>query len=102
MLETVLLDGWATPTKLENSYIGSVLLDLSRLPGTYWEKREAILLECRDLALPVVLRASIGFAFDPTWEAVRINYFTSEENVVETGRLLELVQVGVRRRLCSA
>ncbi len=98
-LEVQLLGGWATPTPLANSYIGTVILDLSGLPGGYGQQRVALLEECQALRMPVVLRASIGFAFDPTWEGVRVNYFTPEENVVETGRLLNAAWRGVRRRL---
>jgi aspartate/methionine/tyrosine aminotransferase len=101
-LEVQLLGGWAVPTPLHNSYIGTVILDLSDLPGSYMEQRVALLEECRDLAMPVVLRASIGFAFDPSWEGVRINYFTPAENVVETARLLNEAWVGVQRRLTQA
>ena len=99
LLETMLVGGWASPTKLENSYIGSVILDLKSLPGTYGQKREAILREARDLKMPIVMRASIGFAYDPDWEAIRINYFTPEANVAATGRSLELMYPDVRRRL---
>ena len=101
-LEVQLLGGWAVPTPLHNSYIGTVILDLSDLPGGYREQRVALLEECRALAMPIVLRASIGFAFDPSWEGVRMNYFTPAENVVETGRLLNEAWVGVQRRLSQA
>ena len=100
-LDRILLGSWATPTPLENSYIGSVLLDLSTLPGTYADQRSALLAVCRDLRMPVVLRASIGFAFDPAWEAIRMNYFTPEENVVETGRMLNLAHGLISARLAQ-
>lgn len=98
-LETSLLGSWATPTALENSYIGSILLDLSQLPGGYVEKRKALLLEFQSLNMPVVLAASIGFAFDPQLEAVRMNYFTPEKNITNTGQVLNLAFDGIIKRL---
>jgi aspartate/methionine/tyrosine aminotransferase len=87
-LEVMSLGSWMEPTALENSYIGSLLLDLTVLPGEYAEKRKALLSYCRDRRMPVILSASIGFAFDERLEAVRINYFTSSENLRSAARIL--------------
>ena len=82
------LGSWMEPTALENSYIGSLLLDLTVLPGEYAEKRKALLSYCRDRRMPVILSASIGFAFDERLEAVRVNYFTSSENLRSAAQIL--------------
>ncbi len=87
-IEIMSLGSWAEPTPLENSYIGSILLNLSNLPGSYLEKRRALLSYCRDRRMPVILGASIGFAFDHNREAVRINYFTPDNNIESSVRIL--------------
>lgn len=92
---------WVEPTPLENSYIGTLLVDFGRLPGTYAQKRAALLEHCRAIRLPVVLRASIGFAHDPGWEGVRLNYFTPSENVEVAARLLAAAEAPVRRLLAD-
>jgi histidinol-phosphate/aromatic aminotransferase/cobyric acid decarboxylase-like protein len=92
---------WVEPTALENSYIGSLLIDFRGLPGAYAHQRRALLEHCRSIGLPVVLRASIGFAHDQTWEGVRLNYFTPRENVEAAARLLAEAELPVRRLLAS-
>lgn len=87
-IEVMSLGSWMEPTALENSYMGSLLLDFSALPGTYAEKRTALLNYCRDCRMPVVLGASIGFAFDDRLEAVRINYFTPSDNIQRSTQIL--------------
>jgi histidinol-phosphate/aromatic aminotransferase/cobyric acid decarboxylase-like protein len=87
-LEIMSLGSWMEPTALENSYIGSLLLDLTSLPGSYESKRKAFLAFCRTRRMPVILSASVGFAFDDRWEAVRINYFTPADNVERAARTL--------------
>jgi Aminotransferase class I and II len=98
-LSVLLVGSWAEATPLENAYIGSILLDFRSLPGTYQAKQTAFLEYCREARLPVVLRASVGFAYDPSWEAVRINYFTPTENVERTGHLIVEGFEAVRSRL---
>jgi histidinol-phosphate/aromatic aminotransferase/cobyric acid decarboxylase-like protein len=100
-LSVITVGSWAQPTPLSNGYIGSIILDLTSLPASYETKRAAILAHCRSVRLPVVLRASIGFSHDPDWEAVRINYFTPDENVERTGQLLAEAQEAIRRRLAG-
>jgi hypothetical protein len=98
-LAVLTVGSWAEPTALENAYIGSILLDLRNLPGTYQQKRTAFLEYCQEVRLPVILRSSIGFAYDSGWEALRINYFTPDENVDRAGRLIVEGFEAVRHRL---
>jgi histidinol-phosphate/aromatic aminotransferase/cobyric acid decarboxylase-like protein len=98
-LSVLLVGSWAEATALENAYIGSILLDFRNLQGRYSQKRRAFLEYCREQRLPVILRASIGFAYDPTWEAVRINYFTPADNIERAGHLIVEGFEAVRSRL---
>ncbi|HYC04952.1 MAG TPA: aminotransferase class I/II-fold pyridoxal phosphate-dependent enzyme [Azospirillaceae bacterium] len=82
-IEIMALGTWVTPSPLEDSYIGSAFLDLRGLPGSYGEKRVALLEFCQSQRMPVVLGASIGFALDEDFEAVRLNYFTSRQNITK-------------------
>lgn len=86
--ELITLGTWAKPTPLINGYIGSVMLDFRGLPGDYASKRHAFLHYCREQHMPVVMRASIGFPHDDTWEAIRLNYFTPDENVARSAETL--------------
>ncbi len=88
LAQTLSLGTWIQVAPLTNGYIGSLFLDFKLLPRTYEEKRAALLEYCQKKRMPVVLRASIGFPYDETWEAVRISYFTSEENVRQTIKIL--------------
>lgn len=72
---------WATPSNLENGYMGSVFLDIARLNGDQDSARNAFLSYCRRRRTPVITGRSVGFAIDDSFEAVRINYFTSAENL---------------------
>jgi hypothetical protein len=87
-LEVMSMGSWMEPTTLENSYMGSLLLDFSSVPGAYLDKRKALLSFCKECRMPIILSASIGFALDERCEAVRINYFTSAENVERAGHIL--------------
>lgn len=87
-VESLTRGSWATPTPLANGYIGSLLLDFSRLPGTYESKRVSLLQYCKKRRVPIVLGASIGFPQVDTFEAVRLNYFTSLENVEVSAQVL--------------
>lgn len=86
--ELITLGTWAKPTLLVNGYIGSVMLDFRGIPGDYVSKRRAFLHYCREQRMPVVMRASIGFPHNDTWEAIRLNYFTSDENVSQSAKTL--------------
>lgn len=88
MVETLALGTWVKPTPLINGYIGSVILNFKNLPGDFDAKRMALLHYCRAERMPIVLRASIGFPHDDSWEAVRMNYFTPDENVEYSTKIL--------------
>lgn len=87
-VELATVGTWAKPTPLVNGYIGSVILNLGSLPGDFNAKRHAFLQYCRTERMPVVLRASIGFPHDDAWEAIRMNYFTPDENIELSTKIL--------------
>ncbi len=79
---------WARVTKVVNGYMGAALVDLSILQGDYDEKRRRLLAYCRDHEMPVILGASLLFAFDPGWEQVRLNYFNRDFHITRAIDLL--------------
>ena len=97
-LERMLIGSWAQPTPLANGYIGSIFLDFSILPGDFSKKREIFIETCKNMKMPIVLRSSIGFAYEPVWEAIRINYFTPEDNITATGHILKNVFKKIKSR----
>mgnify|MGYP001762481742 CR=1 len=98
-LDLMTLGTWIKPTTLVNGYMGSLILDFNKLPGNYLQKREALLNYCKSQKMPVVLRASIGFPYDESWEAIRINYFTSRENVMTSAQILIDGYLGLQKYL---
>jgi DNA-binding transcriptional MocR family regulator len=77
-----------TATRVQNGYMGTLMVDLSTFAGSYADNRSALLNACRAHRLPIVLKASAGFAADETWEGVRMNYFTSRDNAVKSAEVL--------------
>jgi histidinol-phosphate/aromatic aminotransferase/cobyric acid decarboxylase-like protein len=71
-----------TVSPLVNGYMGSAWILLSD-PGKYEQIRRNLLTFCRERRTAVILAASMRFAFDPTFEAVRLNYFNRETHVLE-------------------
>lgn len=68
--------------KLVNGYIGSLLVDLRCAPGSYKDKRGRLLSFCQDRSMPVILGASMRFAFDPSYEPIRLNYFSHPSHIL--------------------
>jgi histidinol-phosphate/aromatic aminotransferase/cobyric acid decarboxylase-like protein len=67
---------------LVNGYIGSMAANLSNLGSTHEARRYNFLNRCRALRTPVTLGASFYLAKDPPFEAVRINFFMTDQNVL--------------------
>jgi histidinol-phosphate/aromatic aminotransferase/cobyric acid decarboxylase-like protein len=66
---------------LVNGYMGSAWIAFPD-PDRYDETRREFLTFCRDRRMAVIVAASMRFAFDPTFEAVRLNYFNHEEHIL--------------------
>ena len=66
---------------LVNGYIGCMFLKMR--PESYEEDRRRMLEYFRDRGTPVLLGASMRFAFDPTMEAIRLNYFNRDHHVLD-------------------
>jgi histidinol-phosphate/aromatic aminotransferase/cobyric acid decarboxylase-like protein len=69
------------PSELVNGYIGSLAL---RIPpaADYDDVRFRLLRHCRNEATFVILGAGMRFAFDPSHEFIRVNYFNQEHHVL--------------------
>ena len=69
------------PSPLVNGYIGSLFF---RIPSraTYDSFRTRLLMHCRNEGTFAMLGNSMRFAFDPTYEFIRVNYFNRESHVV--------------------
>jgi DNA-binding transcriptional MocR family regulator len=72
----------ATVNPLVNGYIGSMIVDLSRLGNCRDERRSRFLEGCRSMRTPVILGASSYMAMDPPYEGVRINFFMQSDQVL--------------------
>lgn len=67
---------------LVNGYMGSIFVPFSGGRERYRRNRERLLLHCRSHRMPVILGASMLYAFDPDWEQIRVNYFSREQHVL--------------------
>jgi len=68
-------------SRLVNGYIGCAFIDLV---GTDYDvQRDRLLEHCRDRGVPVILGASMRFAFDPACEIVRLNYFNRDHHILD-------------------
>jgi len=80
-------------SRLVNGYIGCAMLDLRQIPGSYEEKRKSLLRYCFERRMPVLLGASMRFAFDADWERIRLNYFTQTNQLLRgIANLVEFVE----------
>jgi histidinol-phosphate/aromatic aminotransferase/cobyric acid decarboxylase-like protein len=68
--------------RLVNGYIGSMVADLSNLCDSHESRRSRLLSLCRDVRTPITLGASFYLAKDPPLEAIRINFFMTEQSVL--------------------
>jgi histidinol-phosphate/aromatic aminotransferase/cobyric acid decarboxylase-like protein len=68
-------------SNLMNGYIGSLFM---RIPAAeiYDDVRVRLLRHCRDEGTFVILGSSMRFAFDPSHEFIRVNYFNRERHVL--------------------
>jgi DNA-binding transcriptional MocR family regulator len=68
--------------RLVNGYIGSMVADLSVLGTTHLEGRLNLLEGCRRVRTPVMLGTSSYFAIDPPFEAMRLNFFRTADELL--------------------
>lgn len=73
-------------SSLVNGYIGCAFIDLTG--NDYDLQRRRLLDHCRDSGVPVILGASMRFAFDPATEIVRLNYFNRDRHILDGLRTL--------------
>ena len=62
-------------SKLENGYVSSVCVDLSKFEYGYRTNRENLLKYCFNHGIPIILGATMKFAYHEQREFIRLNYF---------------------------
>jgi histidinol-phosphate/aromatic aminotransferase/cobyric acid decarboxylase-like protein len=73
---------------LVNGYMGCVFVPFKGGQRRYSENRIKLLNHCRSRRMPVILGASMLFAFDPAWEQIRFNYFSREQHILRAMEVL--------------
>jgi histidinol-phosphate/aromatic aminotransferase/cobyric acid decarboxylase-like protein len=66
---------------LENGYIGSIAVTLSRIKN-YYREREGLLHHCARCKVPVILGSTMRFPKDVLYEFIRMNYFNTEYSIL--------------------
>lgn len=85
--EALALGSGIVVNRLENGYMGSVLVPFSD-SKKYTQNREALLRWCHSRHMPVILGSNMYFAFDATWEQIRFNYFNRDYNIIRAIEVL--------------
>lgn len=80
---------------LVNGYMGSIFVPFSGGRAKYRRNREKLLTHCRSHRMPVILGASMLYAFDPQWEQIRVNYFSREQHVMRAMEILTSFSRGI-------
>ena len=70
-----------TVNKLENGYIGSISVDLSGFKENYRTNRENLLKYCFEHGMPIIVGATMKFAYHDQREFIRINYFKPAQEI---------------------
>ena len=68
---------------LVNGYLGSAVVDLEALGSDQATRRHQFLLGCQRHGMPVIIGPSMHFASDPPTEAVRLNFFSKREHILQ-------------------
>lgn len=77
---------------LVNGYIGSMIVDLTRLGSDQNTRRRAFLAKCLQARTPVVLGSSYSLASDPPFEMVRINFLIGPDSVLRgIGNIMDVL-----------
>jgi histidinol-phosphate/aromatic aminotransferase/cobyric acid decarboxylase-like protein len=79
---------------LVNGYMGAAFVPLRGGRRKYRQNKEALLGHCLSHRMPIILGASMYFAFDPEWEQVRLNYFNRERNILRAAEVLSAFRRG--------
>jgi hypothetical protein len=80
--ERLVRGGPVRVNRLTNGYIGSATIDLTNLGVSHRTRRKRLLEGCRDARTPVILGASFYLAYDPPFEAVRLNFFSHPQHIL--------------------
>jgi hypothetical protein len=75
-------------SRLVNGYMGSAFVPFRGGTRRYRQNRNELIAYCRECRMPVILGASMFYAFDPEWEQVRLNYFNREHHILRAAEVL--------------
>jgi histidinol-phosphate/aromatic aminotransferase/cobyric acid decarboxylase-like protein len=84
---------------IESGYIGTAHVFLPDSPASFDKARRVFLECCRFHRMPVVSGSSMYFPYTGDREIIRINYFTSEQNIVASGAVLSEVVKSLDHKL---
>jgi len=84
---------------IESGYFSTLRIDTGMEPENFLLWRSRFLEACYDNRMPVVLGSSMYFPYDQTAEIVRINYFSSPENLRKAAQIFGKVLSDVTKTL---
>jgi len=96
LLQSLLAGSGIALSPLESGYIGTAHIPLQVSPGGFETARQKFLSVCKGHRVPIVRGSSMYFPYDGKSEIVRINYFTSEANLRNSGKMLALIAETLR------
>lgn len=88
LLKRMITNPAIIPYKIESGYFGLIKIDLGA-KGDFTEKRWALLEQAKKHSLPLVTGASLYMPNDYRHEWIRINYFLSKSEIIESARALD-------------
>lgn len=84
---------------IESGYIGSAHVFIPESLDNFEEARRIFMEKCRFRRMPVVLGSSMYFPYIGDREIIRINYFTSQQNIIASGAILSEIVASLDHKL---
>jgi aspartate/methionine/tyrosine aminotransferase len=81
---------------LESGYIGTAHIKFDESFGAISGRRSKFLELCKNFKMPVVLGSSMYFPYAPQQEIIRVNYFTTAENLRASANVLTKIMKSMR------
>ena len=100
--QTILGNSCDYVSKVESGYMGVASIKFSESPmprEEFYQRRSAFLQDASKMDIPLTLGTSLYYPTNLTSEKVRLNYFTSHENIERASLILRslAVQHGIQR-----
>jgi histidinol-phosphate/aromatic aminotransferase/cobyric acid decarboxylase-like protein len=92
--EKIALNSGVIINPLVNGYLGSAIVNLSKLGRDQAARRHKFLSKCKRHGMPVIIGPSMHFASDPPNEAVRLNFFSRREHILRSVAVLAEITAG--------